>query len=57
MYSTQLRSAGGSLLSIVSSFEQSRREDRHNHSQLLDISWSVGHGDIFNSARRDSYVG
>lgn len=28
----------------------------HNHSQPLDISRSVGHGDIFYSARRDSCV-
>ena len=29
---------------------------RYIHSQLLDISWSVGHGDIFYSVRRDSSV-
>jgi hypothetical protein len=45
------------LLSIVSSFEQPRREEQAQMIlKLLDISWEVSHGDSFHNARRDRYV-
>jgi hypothetical protein len=50
------RAAFGSVLSAPVSVAARAAVGRYIHSQLLDISWSVGHGDIFYSVRRDSSV-
>ena len=50
------RAAFGSVLSAPISVAARAAVGRYIHSQLLDISWSVGHGDNFYSVRRDSSV-
>jgi hypothetical protein len=55
-YEEKLHSLFKRIVRLNESSGEITAAGKDNHSQLLDISWNVGHGDIFHNARCDSSV-